>query len=99
MSYYKNEFDKRGFDTIFTFLEHGNQKANISEYKRAIKDLITMMRQKNSGQIKKNKESINWNENFDMTIITIVCESVALYLSGELNKLEKGNVGDGKFND
>lgn len=89
MNYYKNEFDKRGFDTMFTFLQMGKQKANIPTYKKAIQDLITMMTQKNSGQITKEKKSINWEENFDMTIITIVCESVALYLNGDLDKLNK----------
>ena len=87
MSYYKKEFDNRGFDTMFTFLQMGKQKANIPIYRKAIQDLITMMSQKNSGQITKDKKSINLEENFDMTIITIVCESVALYLSGDLDKL------------
>lgn len=89
MSYYKNEFDKRGFDIMFKFLDMGNQKANIPQYKQGIQDLITLMTQKNSGQRKNDKVSVNWEENFDMTIITIVCESVALYLSGDLNKLEE----------
>ena len=89
MGYYKEEFNKRGFDTMFKFLQIGNQKANVPQYKQAIQDLITMMTQKNSGQIHNSNKSINWEENFDMTIITIVCESVALFLSGNLNKLEE----------
>lgn len=84
MSYYKNKFDKRGFDTMFTFLQMGKQKANIPTYRKAIQDLITMMSQKSSG---KNTKDISWEENFDMTIITIVCESVALYLNGDLDKI------------
>ena len=39
-------------------------------------------------QKENNNKSINWEENFDMTIITIVCESVGLYLSGDLDKIE-----------
>lgn len=83
---YKDEFDKRGFDTMWTFLQMGHQETNIPKLQQAIKDLIKMMTQKSSGKIKKD---INIEENFDMTIITIVLESVALYLSGDLEKLEK----------
>lgn len=85
---YKDEFDKRGFDTMWTFLQMGHQETNIPKLQQAIKDLIKMMTQKNSG---KTKKDINIEENFDMTIITIVLESVALYLSGDLKKLEKKN--------
>lgn len=88
LSYYKQEFDKRGFDTMWTFLQMGQQKSNIPALKHAIQDLITMMTQKNSGQRGNDKKSINWEENFDMTIITIICESTALYLSGDLDKIE-----------
>ena len=88
LSYYKQEFDKRGFDTMWTFLQMGQQKSNVPTLKKAIQDLITMMTQKNSGHRGNDKKSINWEENFDMTIITIVCESVGLYLSGDLDKIE-----------
>lgn len=85
MSYYKNEFEKRGFDTMFAFIQMGKQQANIPTLKNAIKDLIIMMTQKSGGR---SKGDISIEENFDMTIITIVCECMALYLSGSLNELE-----------
>lgn len=86
MSYYKNEFDKRGFDTMWTFLQMGRgQKSNIPKLEESIQDLIKMMTQKSNGR---KKNTIAWDENFDMTIITIVCESVILYLSGDLDKLK-----------
>ena len=88
MGYYKNEFDKRGFDTMWTFLQMGQQKSNISQLKKTIQDLIQMMTQKTAGQ-KVNTKDISLEQNFDMTIITIVLESVALYLSGDLDKLER----------
>lgn len=88
LSYYKQEFDKRGFDTMWTFLQMGQQKSNVPTLKKAIQDLITMMTQKNSGQRPNDNKSINWEENFDMTIITIVLESTCLYLSGDLDKIE-----------
>lgn len=87
MGYYKNKFDKRGFDTMWYFLQMGQQKSNIPQLKRAIQDLIKMMTQKTAGQ-KLHTKDINLEENFDMSIITIVLESVALYLSGNLEKLE-----------
>lgn len=84
MSYYKHEFDSRGFDTMFAFLQMGKQQANIPVLKKSIQDLIIMMTQKSSGR---SKEDIRIEENFDMTVITIVCESIALYLSGKLDDL------------
>ena len=90
MNYYKEEFDKRGFDTMWTFLQMGrDKKSNIPQLQQSIQNLIKMMTQKSSG---KNNKDINWNENFDMTIITIVCESVSLYLSGDLDKLNNVEV-------
>ena len=88
MGYYNNEFNKRGFDTMWTFLQMGQQKSNISQLKKTIQDLIQMMTQKTAGQ-KVNTKDISLEQNFDMTIITIVLESVALYLSGDLDKLER----------
>ncbi len=85
MSYYKKQFDSRGFDTMFAFLQMGNQKPNISVYKKSIQDLIKMMTQKTTGRA---KNDIDVEENFDMTVITIICESIALYLSGDFDKLE-----------
>ena len=88
MTYYKEQFDKRGFDTMFSFLQMNQQKSNASQLKKAIQDLIKMMTQKTAGQKIATKD-IDLEENFDMAIITIVCESVALYLSGKLDKIEQ----------
>lgn len=88
LNYYKQEFDKRGFETMWTFLQMGNQEPNVPLLKKSIQDLITMMTQKSSGQRPNNNKSINWEENFDMTIITIVLETTCLYLSGDLDKIE-----------
>ena len=46
------------------------------------------MKQKDAGQ-RNNKNTLNVEENFDMLIVTIVCESIAIYLSGKLDDLEK----------
>ena len=37
MGYYKKEFDKRGFDTMWTFLQMGHQKTNIPQLKKQYK--------------------------------------------------------------
>jgi hypothetical protein len=83
LGYYKNEFEKRGFDTMWSFLQMGCQKSNIPRLKSALDDLKKIMTQKTAGQ--RGNKDINIEENFDMTIITIVCEAMALYLSGELD--------------
>ena len=88
MGYYNNEFNKRGFDTMWTFLQMGQQKSNVSQLKKTIQDLIQMMTQKTAGQ-KVNTKDVSLEQNFDMAVITIVLESVALYLSGDLDRLER----------
>ena len=87
MGYYKKEFDKRGFDTMWTFLQMEHQKPNISQLKKAIQNLILMMKQKDAGQ-RNYKNTLDIEENFDMAVITIVCESISIYLSGYLDNLE-----------
>ena len=88
MGYYKKQFDKRGFNTMWTFLQMGYQKPNISQLKKAIQNLMLMMKQKDAGQ-RNYKNTLDIEENFDMAIITIVCESVNLFLNGDLEKLEE----------
>ena len=83
---YKGEFDKRGFDTMFAFSQMDNRKPNIPILKKSIQDLMQMMTQKTSGR---GKNDIDWEENFDMTVITILLESIPLYLNGDLEKLER----------
>lgn len=50
MSYYKDEFDKRGFDTMWFCFQIGQHKLNIPQLKQAIQNLIKMMSQKSSGR-------------------------------------------------
>lgn len=85
--YYYNKFNNGNFNTIFNLLLL-KPKPNIVVYKKAIQDLITMMTQKDNGT-RKNSKGINIEENFDMAIVTIVVESIALYLSRKLDDLEK----------
>ena len=69
-------------------LANGSTEIECFSIKKTIQDLIQMMTQKTAGQ-KVNTKDISLEQNFDMTIITIVLESVALYLSGDLDKLER----------
>ena len=74
-------------DTMWHFLIDGGQIANVKALKEAVYDLIGMTTQKNAGQ-RKAKKDIDW-DNLDMTMMTIVIESTALVLSGELDKEEE----------
>lgn len=77
-------------DTMWHFLMTGGQKANIQALREYVYDLIGMTTQKTAGQERhKAKTDIPWSE-LDMTIWSIVCEAVALVLSGELDRLEDG---------
>ena len=84
----KNKVRKDELNTMFSFLMMGNQKSNIPQLKEFCKDLINAMTQKTAGQSKYGKQTVDWNE-IDMIINGIVIEALALYLSGDLDKLKK----------
>lgn len=76
-------------DTMWHFLMTGGQKANIPALREYVYDLIGMTTQKTAGQAQYAKATdIPWSE-LDMTLWSIVCEAVALVLSGELDKLKE----------
>jgi hypothetical protein len=72
-------------DSMWDFLKDGNQTANIPALKEAVYDLIQMATQKTAGQ-GRNKKDISFN-NIDAVKMVIVCEAVALVLSGKLDGL------------
>jgi hypothetical protein len=76
-------------DTMWKFLMDGGQKSNIPALKGHVYDLIGMTTQKTAGQKRAAKDHINWDE-LDMTIMSIVIETTALVLSGDLDNLERG---------
>ena len=84
---FKNKVRKDELTTMFSFLMMGKQKSNIPQLKEFCQDLISAMTQKTAGQSKYGKK-IDWNE-IDMIINGIVVETLALYLSGDLEKLCK----------
>lgn len=73
-------------DTMWSFLMTGGQKANIPALKEYVYDLIQLTTQKDAGQRGKAK-NISFDE-LDMIKFSIVCEAVALVLSGKLDALE-----------
>ena len=77
-------------DVMWNFLQMGGQRANVSALKESCKLLQKVMTQKTAGQRKNKPADVSFN---DLDAITngIVIEAMALYLSGELDKIEGGN--------
>jgi len=73
--------------TMWSFLQIGNQKANIPALKEQCRLLQRTMTQKTAGQRTDKPKDINFD---DLDAITngIVIEAMALYLSGTLDRLE-----------
>ena len=69
----------------FEFLRHKNQKSNIPNLKRLVNTLITMTTQKTAGQRNDKRKDVPF-ESLEMLKWAIVCEAVALVLSGDLDK-------------
>lgn len=68
----------------FEFLKNKNQKSNIPNLKRLVNTLITMTTQKTAGQRNDKRKDVPF-ESLEMLKWAIVCEAVALVLSGDLD--------------
>lgn len=73
-------------DTMWAFLQMGGQKADIPALKEYCGIFRRMMIQKTAGQ-QNNKSDISFAQ-LDTICNAIVIESMSLYLSGELDRLE-----------
>lgn len=71
---------------IWTFLQPGGQRENIPALKEAVAELIQMTQQKTAGQ--RGGKDMSW-ENLERVKMTVICEAVALVLSGRLDELEE----------
>lgn len=71
----------------FDFLKYRNQKSNIPNLKKLVNTLITMATQKTAGQRNDKRNDVPF-ESIEMLKWAIVCETVALVLSGDLDKKE-----------
>lgn len=73
-------------DPMWDFLKDRKQEANISGLKDGVYTLIQMTTQKDAGQREVGK-SVPFDL-LDMVKWQIICEAVALVLSGKLDELE-----------
>lgn len=81
-------------DTMWAFLQMGGQKSNIPALKKYCEAFRQAMMQKTGGQEPhKNSGDIDFNE-IDTIANFIVIEAMALYLSGDLEKLENSVIDD-----
>lgn len=75
------------FDTMWSFLQMGGQKADIPGLKEHCETLRKMMMQKTAGQRKDKPNDVDFAD-LDMLCNFIVIEAMCLYLSGDLDRLE-----------
>ena len=81
--------DSGQLDLMWQFLMMGEQKSNIPALKENLDLLRQAMIQKTAGQRKNDpKGYVSFNDIGTICNI-IVCETMALYLSGDLDKLER----------
>ena len=78
-------------DAMWGFLQMGGQKSDIPALKEHCERLRKMLTQKTAGQRKGMKSDISFAE-LDTVCNIIVIEAMALYLSGDLDRLENGYV-------
>ena len=69
-------------DTMWAFMQMGGLKADYPALKEACMELRQMMMQKTAGQRKDKPKDLSW-DNLERVKVTIICEAMALVLSGE----------------
>lgn len=84
----KSRVENDMFDTMWAFLQMGNQKANYPALKSACMELRQMMMQKTAGQRKDRKKDISF-DNLARVKNEIIIEAMALVLSGEYEEGEE----------
>lgn len=75
---------------MWVMLQRGGQKSNIPALKQLVNDWVKMTTQKTAGQRKDRPKDLSF-DNLERVKMGILCEAVALVLSGDLDKLEKLN--------
>lgn len=79
--------DAGQFDLMWSFLQMGKQKANVTALKELCDQLRQAMIQKTAGQ-RDDPSFYTKFEDLGTIINSIVIETMCLYLSGELDKIE-----------
>ena len=82
-----------GFDMMWSFLEMGGQKANYPALKEACMQLRRALMQKNGGYKYRKSGDIR-AEDMETLCKIIVCEAMALVLSGEYEEVENNGTID-----
>lgn len=77
-------------DHTWDFLKDGAHKHNIRALRDAVYALIKMTTQKTAEQSRANNRNDMPFQCLDMVKWVVICEAVALVLSGELDKLDDG---------
>lgn len=80
---------------MWAMLQDRGQHANISALKSLVHDWITLSTQKTAGQRVDNRKGIPWEpgskavswDNLERIKMGILCEAVALVLSGKLDEI------------
>ena len=72
--------------SMWAMLQSGGQKANIQMLKALVQDWIKLATQKTAGQ--RGGKGLSW-DNLERIKMGILCEAVALVLSGKLDELEE----------
>ena len=80
----KSRVASDAFDTMWSFLQMGGQRANYPLLKEYCLELRNMMMQKTAGQEKYRKASDVSFDDLDTLKNAIVIEALALVLSGEM---------------
>lgn len=71
---------------MWAALQNKGEKANIPLLKELVQDWIKMTTQKTAGQ--RGGKDLSW-DNLERVKMGILCEAVALVLSGKLDELEE----------
>ena len=82
-----------GFDMMWSMLSIGGPKANYPALKNACMQLRQMMMQKTAGQRKDRKKDLRFEDTETLCKI-IVCEAMALVLSGEYEEVTNNGETD-----
>lgn len=89
MSIDTEKLDRGQLDFMFNFLKFGTAKSNIPALRKLLDDLRRIMTQKTAGQKPYAKKEDIPFEDLGTIVNSIVIETMMLYLSGDLDKLEK----------
>lgn len=71
--------------SMWTMLQRGGQKSNIPMLRGLVSQWVQMTTQKTAGQ--RGGKDLSW-DNLERIKMGILCEAVALVLSGDLDRLE-----------